>query len=89
VIGVGDIPQNDIPIASLYAVGMADWNVAVDVAVQQEDRNPRGGYRVFWRNLLHIEAVFDAGGEEGKFNDRAEQGFSEPGAEVERLATRS
>jgi hypothetical protein len=61
-------------------------NVAVDLAVNQEDWNLGGAYCIFWRNVLHVQAVLPANVEKGEFDYRAEDGASEPGAEVKGLA---
>ena len=86
VIGVGDFPENYFRIASLNAAGVAQGNVAIDLAVNQKNRDSRGCDRVFWRDLLHVEAVLPARVEESEFDDGAEDGASEPGAEVKGLA---
>jgi hypothetical protein len=60
VIGVGDFPQNCVAIAGLDLARVARRNVVVDLAVNQEDRDARGGDGIFWRGLLHVEAVLPA-----------------------------
>ena len=86
MIGVGDFPKNYVAIAGLDAAGMAEGDVAVDLAVNQKDRHSGGCDRIFRRDLLHVEAVFPASVEEGEFYEGAEDGSSEPGAEVKGLA---
>lgn len=85
VIGVGDLPENYVGIAGLDAAGVAEGNVIVDLAVNQKDRHLGGYDRIFWRNLLHIEAVLQSHVQESEFDDGAEEGASEPGTEVKGL----
>ena len=65
---------------------MADWDVSVDLAVNQEDWDLRGCYGVLWRDMLHVEMVFRADEEESEFDYGAEESASEPRAEVKGLA---
>jgi hypothetical protein len=85
VIGVGDFPKDYVPIAGLDAAGVAKGDVAVDLAVNQEDGNVGGRDCVFWRDLPHVEVIFPADIEEGEFDDGPEEGASEPRAEVKGL----
>jgi len=71
VIGIGDFPQDSVRIASLNTAGVAWADVAVDVAVDEEDRNFRRGDRIFRRDLPHVEVILPSGVEESEFNDRA------------------
>jgi hypothetical protein len=80
VIGVGDFPENYFGIAGLDALRMTWGDVAVDLAVDQKDWNSGGSYRIFRRDLLHVEVVLPADVEEGEFYYWAEQGASEPRA---------
>jgi hypothetical protein len=86
VLGVGDFPENYVRIAGLDATGMARRNVAVDLAMNQKDWNSGSCDRIFWRDLLHVEAVLPARVEESEFDDGAEEGASEPWAQVKGLA---
>ncbi len=61
-------------------------NVAVDLAMNQKDRNFGACDRIFWRDLLHVEAVLPASIEKREFDDGAEESASEPRAEVKGLA---
>jgi hypothetical protein len=86
VLGVGDLPENYVRIAGPDATGMARRNVAVDLAMNQKDRNSGSCDRIFWRDLLHVQAVLPARIEEGEFDDGAKDGASEPWAEVKGLS---
>lgn len=41
VIGVGDFPEDCSWIAGVDAAGVAEWDVAVDLAVNKKDRDFR------------------------------------------------
>jgi hypothetical protein len=86
VIGVGDFPENCVAISRFYSAGMANRYVAVDLTVNQEDWDLCGCHGIFWRDLLHVEMVLGADVEESEFDYGAEEGASEPGAQVEGLA---
>lgn len=86
VTGVGDLPENCIEVAGMNAPGVAEGNVAIDLAVNEKDRDLGSCDRIFWRNLLHVEVILQAHIDECEFYDGAKEGASEPGAEVKRLA---
>jgi hypothetical protein len=65
---------------------VAEGNVAVDLAVNEENWNFRGGDGVLGRDLLHVQVMFPADVEESEFDDRAEEGSTKPGAEVKGLS---
>jgi hypothetical protein len=65
---------------------MTDWNVAVDLAVNQENGGFSCGYGIFGRDFLHLQVVFEAGTEEGDFYQGAKDSAPYPGAEVEGLS---
>lgn len=86
VVGVRDVPENYILVAGLNAARVARRNVAVDLAVNQKNRNLRSCDRIFWRDLLHVEVVLETDVEESKLDDRSKERTSEPGAEVKGLS---
>jgi len=86
VVGAGDFPENHIGVAGLDAVGMAKGNIAVDLAVDQKDRNSSGCDRSFGRDLLHVEAIFPASVQEGELDEGAKDGAPKPRTEVKGLA---
>ena len=73
-------------IAGFDSQRVAEGNVAVDLTVNEQDGNFGGGNDIFWRDLLHVDAIFPAGIEEREFDNGAEERASEPGAEMKRLA---
>ncbi len=68
VVGGADFPELGVGIARVDEAGVADWDVAVDLAVDEKDGGRRCGDGIFRRNLLHVEVVFQAGAEEGDFD---------------------
>ena len=86
VVGVGDFPELSVGIARVDQLRMTDWNVAVDLAVNQENRNVCPGDGIFGRDFLHVEAVLKAGAQESDLDEGAEDGAAYPGTEVERLS---
>jgi len=85
VVGGGDLPELGVGSASVNAAGVADRNVAVDFAVNQENGDRGGGGGIFWRNVLHVEVVLQAGADESDLDKRTQDDASNPGAEVEGL----
>ena len=86
VVGGWDFPELSARIAGVDTAGMADGDVAVDLAVDEEDWDGGRGYGIFGRDFLHVEVVLPAGAEEGDFNQRTQEGASDPGAKVEGLS---
>lgn len=81
-----DFPENRVRIVGVNAKGVAHRNIAVNLAVNEKNRDSGGGDSIFWRNLLHVEFVLPAGVEEGEFDYRPEESASKPGTQVEWLA---
>jgi len=65
---------------------MARREVGVFLAVDEQNGNVAGGYRVFWRGLIEIYAVFQARIEEAGFHGGAQQGAAQQRAGVQLLA---
>ena len=86
VIGVRDFPEDHVAIAELDFKRVPRGNVAIDLAVNQEDWDSGSGDGILGRDLLHVDVILPADVEEGEFDDGAEDGASEPGAQVEGLA---
>ena len=55
-------------ISGVDDLRMAHGNVAIDLAVNQENRDRRGGDGIFRGNILHVEVILQAGAEEGDFD---------------------
>ena len=47
MVGVGEVPEDCVGIARVNAAGVAKGDVAVDLAVNQEDGNVGGRDRIF------------------------------------------
>lgn len=86
VIGGRNFPELGTGSAGLNAAGVPDRNVTVELAVNEENRNCRGGDRIFGRNLLHVEVIFKAGAKKCDFHQRTEKRSPDPGAEVKGLS---
>ena len=86
MVGVGDLPELGVWISRVDDLRMAHGNVAVDLAVNQENRDRRGCDGIFGRNILHAEVVLQAGAEEGDFDQWTEEEASDPGAKAEGLS---
>lgn len=86
MVGVGNFPENDAGISVMDLAGVTNWNVAIDLPVNEEDWHTRDGDCIFGRSLIHVEMVLPANIEESEFNDWAEESAPEPGAEMKGLA---
>src|ERR1700733_7758938 len=65
---------------------MAGGNVAVDLTVDEENRDSRCGHGIFRGNVFHVEVVLQAGAKECDFDERAWDGASHPRTQVEGLS---
>jgi hypothetical protein len=86
VPGIGHFPEFCLWGARVNRAGMADRDVAVEFSVNEENRDRRGGDGVFGGNLLHVEAVLQARAEKGDFHEGAEDGASDPRAQMKGLS---
>ena len=68
VVGGGDFPELGVWVAGVDAAGVADGDVAVGLAVDEEDWDGGRGYGIFGGDFLHVEVVLQAGAEEGDFD---------------------
>ena len=72
VVGVGDLPQHCLRIMGVNEARMTYGDVAVDLAVDKEDRNIAMGDGLFGRDLLHIQSILPSCTQERDFDDWAE-----------------
>jgi hypothetical protein len=86
VFGAGDFPKLDFGIARMDLAGVADGDVAVELAVDYQNRDKGRDSGIFGRDLIHVEVVLQAGPQERNFHQRTEDGSSEPRAQMEGLA---
>ena len=86
VVGVWYFPELHVRITGVDEAGVADGDVAVDLAVNEKDRNAGRRYGIFWRNIIHVQVVLPARAEKGGLDERTEDGASNPRAEVEGLS---
>lgn len=86
VFGTGNFPELSDGIAGADAAGVADGDVAVKLAVDEQNRDVVGGYGIFRGDFLHVQLILPTGAEKGDFDQRAEDGASEPWTEMERLS---
>ena len=70
VVGGRDFPKLSVRISGVNDAGMADGNVAVDLAVDEQNRRVGFGDRDFGRRLAKIQAVPEASIEEAGPNGR-------------------
>ena len=68
VVGGRDFPELGVGIMHVNQARVTDWDVAVDLAVNQKNRDCGDCDGVFRRNLLHVEMIFPACAEEGDFD---------------------
>jgi hypothetical protein len=86
VVGVGDFPQVCVWGACVNSLRVTYGDVAVDFAVNQENRDCCSCGGILWGNLLHVQVVLPTRAEEGDFYERAEECASDPGAQTEGLS---
>jgi len=85
VVGGRDFPKLSVRISGVNDAGMAARNVAVNLAVDEQNRDRGCGHGVFRGNVFHVEVVLQAGAKECGFDERAEDGASDPRTQVEGL----
>lgn len=86
VVGGRDFPKLSVRISGVNDAGMADGNVAVDLAVDEQNRDRGCGHGVFRGNVFQVEVVLQAGAKECDFDERAEEAASDPRTQVEGLS---
>jgi hypothetical protein len=85
VIRVVNLPENYPRVTDLNVTGVSEGDVAIDLAVDQKDRDSRRGDYIFWGDLLHVEPVFPAYIKKSKFDNRTKNSASKPRTEMKRL----
>ena len=68
VVGSWDFPQDCIWGVGVVSLRVADGDVAVDLAVDQEDWDCRCGGGIFGRDVVQVEVILQAHAEEGDFD---------------------
>ena len=86
VVGGRDFPKLSVRISGVNDAGMADGNVAVNLAVDEQNRDRGCGHGVFRGNVFQVEVVLQAGAKECDFDERAEEAASDPRTQVEGLS---
>lgn len=86
VVGVRDLPQNGSWISGGDALAVAERDIAVFDAVDEQDGNLGCGDGGFGGDPLEIEVVLPACIGKGNLDGRTENGSTEPWAGVEELA---
>ena len=86
MVGVGNFPENDAGINVMDLTGVTNWNIAINLTMNEEDWHTGRGDGILRRRLIHVEMVFPADVEESEFDDWAEESAPEPGAEMQGLA---
>jgi hypothetical protein len=70
VIGARDFPEHHPGIREFYSAGVAHWNVAVNLAVDEEHGNLRVCDRALGRYAGEVEMISPARVDESYFDDR-------------------
>ena len=68
VVGGRDFPQDYVWGAGMDSFRVADGDVAVDLAVDQEDWDCRCGCGILGRDVVHVEVILQTHAEEGDFD---------------------
>jgi len=68
MVGGRHFPQDCVWGVGMDSFRMANWDVAIDLAVDQEDWDGRCGCGIFGRDVLHVEVILQARAEEGDFD---------------------
>ena len=85
VIRVVNLPESYPRVTDLNVSGVSEGDVAIDLAVDQKDRDSSRGDCIFWRDLLHVEPVLPACIEKSKFDNRTKNSAPKPRTEMKRL----
>ena len=85
VIRIVNLPENYPRVTDLNVTGVSEGDVAIDLAVDQKDRDSSRGDRIFWGDLLHVEPVLPACIEKSKFDNRTKNSASKPRTKMKRL----
>lgn len=86
VVGAGDFPELRVGSAGVNGFGVANGNVAVDLAVDEKNWNSCRCDGVLGRKGRQVEVVLPTRAEERDFDQRAENCASDPRAEVKGLS---
>jgi hypothetical protein len=86
MVGTGNLPKNKGRVVSCDCAGVTDRNIAILLAVDQEDGNVARGRSSLWRDFRQIHVVVPASIGERNFDDRKQDGSAEPRASMKVLA---
>ena len=86
MVGAGNLPENDGRVVTCDRVGVTDRNIAVLLAMDQEDRNTARGCSSQRRNSSQIEVVMPLSVGESRFDDGVEKSTPEPRSRMEELS---
>ena len=86
VIGARDFPEHHPGIREFYSAGVANRNIAVNLAVDQEYRNVGVYDCVLGRYAREVKIILPAGVGQRNFHHRTEDRPAKPGASVELLS---
>jgi len=86
VVGTGDFPELCVGSAGVNGFGVANGNVAVDLAVDEKNWNFGRCDGVLGRKCRQVEVVLPTRSKKRDFDQRAENCASDPRAEVEGLS---
>ena len=86
VVGAGNFPELCVGSTGVNGFGVADGNVAVDLAVDEKNRNSCRCDGVLGRKCRQVEVVLPTRSKKRDFDQRAENCSSDPRAEVKGLS---
>src|SRR5579859_5967936 len=85
MIGRWHLPEHGTRITSVDADRMSDGYVAVNLTVNQQNRNAGPPHRIFRRNLLHVESILPMSTHKCDFHKRPQENPPHPRSEMKRL----
>src|ERR1700722_12066517 len=85
VIRVVNLPENCPRVMDLNVTGVSEGDVAIDLAVDQKDRDSSRGDCIFWGDLQHVEPVPPPCIEKSEFDNRTKNSASKPRIEMKRM----
>src|SRR5580704_243930 len=86
MIGIRNFPQDCGGITRVNLAGVTHWDVAIDLSMDQENRNFGLRNCVFRRHLQHVQSVFPAGIVKSGGYNRTQDSAAHPRARIEKLS---